>query len=72
MKGSITMNKELNNAINNNKKVYEDNKEAVVNSIKTLEDVIVAMNEINTKLNVPISDIKTLDDVISAMDKYQH
>jgi hypothetical protein len=72
MKGSIIMNKELNNAINNNEKVYEDNKEATVNSIKTLEDVIVAMNEINTKLDAPISDIKTLDDVISAMDKYQH
>ena len=74
MKGSIIMNKELNNAIKNNEKVYEDNKKATNNCIKTLDDVIAAMNEINAKYDAPITNIKTIDDVKKCMEqiKNQH
>ena len=41
------MNTELNNAINKNKKVYEENEEATHTNIKTLDDVIAAMDRIN-------------------------
>ena len=46
MKGSIIMNKELNNAIENNEKVYADNKKATDGYIKTLDDVIAAMDKL--------------------------
>ena len=39
MKGSIIMNKELNNAIKNNEKVYAENVKVTDNCIKTLNDV---------------------------------
>ena len=39
MKGSIIMNKELNNAIENNEKVYAENKKVTDKNIKTLDDV---------------------------------
>ena len=71
MKGSIIMNKELNNAIKNNEKVYEDNKKATNNCIKTLEDVIAAMNEINAKYDTSITNIKTIDDVKKCMSKIE-
>ena len=40
------MNKELNNAINKNKKVYAENEEATHTNIKTLDDVIATMDKI--------------------------
>ena len=46
MKGSIIMNKELNNAIKNNEKVYEDNKKATDKNIKSLDDVKECMEQI--------------------------
>ena len=46
MKGSIIMNKELNNAIKNNEKVYADNKKATDGYIKTTEDVMAAMDKL--------------------------
>ena len=68
------MNKELNNAIKNNEKVYEDNKTATDNCIKSLDDVIATMNEINEKYDAPITNIKTIDDVKECMEqiKNQH
>ena len=64
------MNKELNNAIENNEKVYADNKEATPTNIKTLDDVIVAMDRINAKYDKPAR-IKTVDDIIPVMDCIQ-
>ena len=46
MKGSIIMNKELNNVIVENKKVYAENEEATHTNIKTLDDVIATMDKI--------------------------
>ena len=46
MKGSIIMNTELNNAIVKNKKVYAENEEATHTNIKTLDDVIAAMDKL--------------------------
>ena len=40
------MNKELNNAIVENKKVYAENEEATHTNIKTLDDVIATMDKI--------------------------
>ena len=40
------MNKELNNAIENNEKVYAENEEATHTNIKTLDDVIATMDKI--------------------------
>jgi len=68
------MNKELNNAIENNEKVYAENKKATNTDIKTIDDVIAAMNEINEKYDAPITNIKTMDDVKKCMEqiKNQH
>jgi len=62
------MNKELNNAIVKNEKVYADNKEATHTNIKTLDDVISAMDRINAKYDKPAR-IKTVDDIIPVMDR---
>ena len=40
------MNTELNNAIENNEKVYADNKKATDKSIKSIQDVIAAMDKL--------------------------
>ncbi|MCI2160889.1 MAG: hypothetical protein LKK39_03095 [Oscillospiraceae bacterium] len=40
------MNKELNNAIKNNEKVYAENKTATDKDIKSIEDVIATMDKI--------------------------
>ena len=64
------MNKELNNAIENNEKVYADNKKATDKAIKTLDDIIAAMDRINAKYDKPAR-IKTVDDIIPVMDKIQ-
>ena len=40
------MNTELNNAIENNEKVYADNKKAKDKSIKSIQDVIAAMDKL--------------------------
>ena len=66
------MNKELNNAIKNNEKVYEENKTATDNCIKTLDDVIATMNEINAKYDAPITNIKTIDDVKKCMEQIKN
>ena len=68
------MNKELNNAIENNEKVYADNKKATDTDIKTIDDVIAVINEINKKYDTPITNIKTIDDVKKCMEqiKNQH
>jgi hypothetical protein len=50
MKGSIIMNKELNNAIKNNEKVYEDNKKATDKSIKSIQDVMATMDKIEKNM----------------------
>jgi allophanate hydrolase subunit 1 len=63
------MNKELNNAIENNEKVYADNKKATDTDIKTIDDVIAAMNEINIKYDIPITNIRTIDDVKKCMEQ---
>jgi len=63
------MNKELNNAIKNNEKVYEDNKKTTNNCIKTLDDVIAAMERINAKYDTPITNIRTIDDVNKCMEQ---
>lgn len=39
MKGSIIMNKELNNAIENNEKVYAENVKVTDKNIKIIDDV---------------------------------
>ena len=68
------MNKELNNAIENNEKVYEDNKKATDKSIKSIQDVMATMDKINAKYDAPITNIKTIDDVKKCMEqiKNQH
>ena len=68
------MNKELNNAIENNEKVYAENKKATDKNIKSIDDVIAAMNEINEKYDAPITNIKTIDDIKKCMSeiKNQH
>ena len=68
------MNKELNNAIENNEKVYAANKKATDTDIKTIDDVIAVINEINKKYDTPITNIKTIDDVKKCMEqiKNQH
>ena len=68
------MNKELNNAIKNNEKVYAENKKATNKNIKSIDDVIATMNEINEKYDAPITNIKTIDDVKKCMEqiKNQH
>ena len=63
------MNKELNNAIENNEKVYADNKKATDKAIKTLDDVIAAMERINAKYDTPITNIRTIDDVNKCMEQ---
>ena len=62
------MNTELNNAIVKNKKVYAENEEATHTNIKTLDDVIAAMDRINAKYDKPAR-IKTVDDIIPVMDR---
>jgi len=62
------MNTELNNAIENNEKVYADNKKATHTNIKTLDDIIAAMDRINAKYDKPAR-IKTVDDIIPVMDR---
>lgn len=80
MKGSIIMklfnkeqyeeeHKKLGNAINKNKKVFAENKEATGNVIKTLGDVIAAMERINAKYDIPITNIRTIDDVKKCMEQ---
>jgi len=66
------MNKELNNAIKNNEKVYEDNKKATNKNIKSIDDVIAAMNEINEKYDAPITNIKTIDNVKECMEQIKN
>ena len=44
------MNKELNNAIKNNEKVYEDNKKATDKSIKSIQDVMATMDKIEKNM----------------------
>ena len=64
----------LNNAIKNNEKVYAENKKATNKNIKSIDDVIATMNEINEKYDAPITNIKTIDDVKKCMEqiKNQH
>ena len=64
----------LNNAIKNNEKVYAENKKATNKNIKSIDDVIATMNEINEKYDAPITNIKTMDDVKKCMEqiKNQH
>ena len=47
------MNKELNNVIVENQKVYAENQKATHTNIKTLDDVIAAMDRIRRKLFLP-------------------
>ena len=70
MKGSIIMNTELNNAIVKNKKVYAENEEATHTNIKTLDDIIAAMDRINAKYDKPAR-IKTVDDIIPVMEQVE-
>ena len=65
------MNTELNNAIVKNKKVYAENEEATHTNIKTLDDVIAAMNRINAKYDKPAR-IKTVDDNKNTYKAYQN
>ena len=64
------MNTELNNAIVKNKNVYAENKTATDKNIKTLDDVIVAMDRINAKYDKPAR-IKTVDDIIPVMEQVE-
>ena len=64
------MNTKLNNVIVENQKVYAENEEATHTNIKTLDDVIAAMDRINAKYDKPAR-IKTVDDIIPVMDCIQ-
>ena len=64
------MNTELNNAIENNEKVYADNKKATDKSIKSIQDVIAAMDRINAKYDKPAR-IKTVDDILPVMNEIE-
>jgi CRISPR/Cas system-associated endonuclease Cas3-HD len=57
------MNTKLNNVIVENQKAADKN-------IKTLDDVIAAMDRINAKYDKPAT-IKTVDDIIPVMDEIQ-
>ena len=61
------MNTKLNNAIVENQKVYAENEKATHTNIKTLDDVIAAMDGFNTKYNVT-TNIKILDDIVKTPD----
>ena len=52
-----------------NKEVFTKNKEVTDKSIKTLGDVIAAMERINAKYDIPITNIRTIDDVKKCMEQ---
>ena len=64
------MNTKLNNAIENNQRVYAENEKATYTNIKTLDDVIAAMDRINAKYDKPAR-IKTVDDILPVMDEIE-